>query len=251
MKKIEILDTMLRDGMQGEGISYSVEDKVKIALALDRLGIGCIEAGNPGSNPKDKELFRRLQETPLEHSQACAFGSTRRKDISAEEDVNLQSILEVDTSCVTIFGKAYDLHVTEILETTLIENLRMIEETVAFLSKKGKRVIFDAEHFFDGYMENPGYAMEALRAAQNGGADVLCLCDTRGGTYVWDLFRITKQVKAEFPDVKIGIHCHNDCGLAVAGTMAAVEAGAEHIQGTLLGIGERCGNCLLYTSRCV
>lgn len=246
-KKIYLLDSTLRDGMQAEGIAFSVEDKLKIAHALDELGVTYIEAGNPGSNPKDYEFFKRIKEEPLKTSKLCAFGSTRRKDGKASEDANLNALLSADTPACTVFGKSWLLHVEKVINTTPEENLAMIKDTVAFLTGHGKTVIFDAEHFFDGYADDENYALKTLGAARDGGAKVLCLCDTRGGFMPWDIKRVTEKVIEEFPDVEIGIHCHNDTGMAVAQSIAAVTAGAVHVQGTLTGFGERCGNANLST----
>ena len=244
MKHIEIFDSTLRDGAQGESISFSVEDKLSITSALDELGIPYIEAGNPGSNPKDMEFFQRV--SALHQAKLCAFGSTRRPNIEIQEDKNVRSLEAAATPCISIFGKSWDLHVKDVLHTSLEENLQMIQETIAYFKKRGREVIFDSEHFFDGYLENSEYALATLRAACKGGADVLTLCDTRGGTRLDQLHDIVKAVCSSF-DCRIGIHCHNDMGLAVAGSLTAVEAGATHVQGTLLGIGERCGNAHLST----
>jgi 2-isopropylmalate synthase len=246
MSRVEIFDSTLRDGAQAEGISFSVEDKLKIVKALDELGVAYIEAGNPGSNPKDLEFFKKVKSLKLENAKLTAFGSTRRRDIKVEEDANVQSLLEADTKAIAIFGKSWDFHVTEIIKTTLDENLMMIEETVAFLKSKGKEVIFDAEHFFDGYKANKEYAMASLEAAVRGGADCLALCDTNGGCMPLEVYDITKNVCSTF-SVKVGIHCHNDTGMAVANSMMSVEAGAVHVQGTYIGFGERCGNANLST----
>lgn len=246
-RTIEIFDSTLRDGMQGAGIAFSVDDKLKIARALDKMGIALIEAGNPGSNPKDMEFFRRIQQEPLTCAALCAFGSTRRKGIKPEEDSNLISLLAAGTPVVSFFGKSWDLHVEHILSTTLEENLRMIEETAAFLKRAGRRVIFDAEHFFDGWKANPAYAARTLQAAADGGADLVCLCDTNGATYFADIGKITSQAAAACAGVPVGIHTHNDTGMAVAQAMAAVDAGAQQVQGTFIGFGERCGNCNLST----
>lgn len=245
-QQIEIFDSTLRDGAQGEGITFSVEDKLNIVKALDALGIAYIEAGNPGSNPKDLEFFERVKEIELKSARLCAFGSTRRRDIKVEDDANVQSLLSADTPIVTIFGKSWDLHVTHILKTSLQENLKMISETVRFFKQQGKEVLFDAEHFFDGYKANPNYALASLQAATDGGADCLCLCDTNGGADPNFIGETTKLVAEQF-SVKIGIHCHNDTGLAVANSMFAVFNGATHVQGTYLGFGERCGNANLST----
>ncbi len=246
MNKVYIYDSTLRDGAQAEGISFSVEDKLKLVEKLDELGINYIEAGNPGSNPKDLEFFRRVKEMELKHIKLAAFGSTRRVGIKVEDDNNVQSLLKADTPAVAIFGKSWDLHVKDILKTTLDENLKMIEETIHFLKEKGKEVVFDAEHFFDGYKENSDYAMKALQAAVDGGADCLALCETNGGCFPLEVYEITKKVCETF-DVPVGIHCHNDTGMAVANSIVAVEAGAVHVQGTFNGFGERCGNANLCT----
>lgn len=245
-QKIDILDSTLRDGAQAEGISFSVADKLKIIKALDELGIAYIEAGNPGSNPKDIEFFEKLRTTKLNSAKLTAFGSTRRRDISVESDSNIQSLLSAGTPTVTIFGKAWDFHVTEIIKTSLEENLKMVSETVAYLKNKGKEVIFDAEHFFDGYKANEQYSLQVLNAAIDGGADCIVLCDTNGGGFPTEIYEVVKKIKETFK-VKIGIHAHNDCGMAVANSIMAVEAGAEHVQGTYIGFGERCGNANLST----
>ena len=245
-KKIWLLDSTLRDGAQGEDISFSVQDKLNIVQILDRLGIDYIEAGNPGSNPKDLEFFERVQALHLNHAKLVAFGSTRRKNEAVEDDRNLRSLLEAQTPAVSIFGKSWDFHVTEIIHTTLEENLRMIEETVAFLKRNGREVIFDAEHFFDGYKRHPEYAMQTLFAAERGGADSICLCETNGGAFPDEVYRIVSEVVKQV-SVPIGIHTHDDGGMAVASSVMAVEAGAVFVQGTLIGFGERCGNANLST----
>ncbi|MGI5173818.1 citramalate synthase [Treponema sp. HNW] len=247
---VEILDSTLRDGAQGEGISFSVQDKLHIVSALDELGVAYIEAGNPGSNPKDLEFFAQVKKIKLNNSQVCAFGATRRKDISCAEDMNLQSLLSAGTETVVIFGKTWDFQVTDILKASLEENLSMIEETCAYLREAGRTVIYDAEHFFDGYTANPSYAIKTLHAAVKGGASVLVLCDTKGASMLAGLEQGVKSVYEEFKNtktaegvpVKIGIHTHNDCGLAAANSLLAVASGACHVQGTLLGFGERTGN---------
>ncbi|HHT93414.1 MAG TPA: citramalate synthase [Clostridiaceae bacterium] len=239
---VEILDSTLRDGAQGEGISFSVSDKLNIVKALDAYGVDYIEAGNPGSNPKDLEFFDKVSKLNLKNSKLCAFGATRRKGIRPEEDVNIQSLLKANTPVVVIFGKSWDLHVEEILKATLEENLEIVKDTVEYLKSKGKEVFFDAEHFFDGYRANPDYALAVLKAALDGGADLLCLCDTNGGCMPDYVYGVTKKVKETFKNARIGIHCHNDAGCATANTMLAVKAGATHVQGTFIGFGERCGN---------
>ena len=243
-KKIHILDSTLRDGTQAEGISFSVEDKLKITKKLDALGISYIEAGNPGSNPKDLEFFSRAANLKLEHAKLCAFGSTHRVGISVEEDSNVHSLIEANTPVVSIFGKAWDLHVSDILKTTKENNLKIIEDTVSFFKAKGKEVIFDAEHFFDGYKSDSKYALECALAAERAGADCIVLCDTNGAAFPEEIFDITKEV-ATLLKTSVGIHCHNDIGVAIANSLSAVRAGAVHVQGTMNGIGERCGNANL------
>lgn len=245
-QRIDIFDSTLRDGAQAEGISFSVEDKLKIVKALDELGISYIEAGNPGSNPKDIEFFEKMRTITLKTAKLTAFGSTRRRDTTVENDKNIQSLVTAYTPAVAIFGKTWDFHVTEIIKTTLEENLKMVTETLAYFKKMGKEVIFDAEHFFDGYNANPQYAFKVLEAAVEGGADCLVLCDTNGGCFPTDVYDVVKKAKETF-NVKVGIHTHNDCGMAVANSIMAVEAGAEHVQGTYIGFGERCGNANLST----
>lgn len=243
--QIDVYDSTLRDGAQAQGISYSVEDKIKIVERLDTLGVAYIEAGNPGSNPKDLEFFRRVAELRLQHSKLIAFGSTRKIGVRVEDDNNLRSLLSANTDAVAIFGKSWDYQVTAILRTTLEENLAMIGDTIRYLKAQGKEVVFDAEHFFDGYKANPQYALQAIEAAAKAGADCLCLCDTNGGTFPDVIRDVTALVVARFPEVAIGIHCHNDCEMAVANSVAAVQAGATQVQGTINGIGERCGNANL------
>lgn len=242
--KVFIYDTTLRDGAQAEGISFTVNDKVRIARRLDALGVDYIEAGNPGSNPKDLEFFKKIKERPLRHAKLAAFGSTRRPGIKAEEDNNVQALLTADTPVVAIFGKSWDFHVTDIIRTSLEENLNMIYDTVSFFKSKGKEVVFDAEHFFDGYKGNSEYAMKSLKAAAEAGADWLVLCDTNGGCFPFEITEITDNVLREFT-VPIGIHCHNDGGMAEANSIMAVEQGVLQVQGTFNGFGERCGNANL------
>jgi 2-isopropylmalate synthase len=245
-QKIEIFDSTLRDGAQGSGISFSLDDKIKITLELDQLGVDYIEAGNPGSNQKDRAYFERINTMELKHARLVAFGSTRRKHGQAKDDANVQSLLSAGTPVISIFGKSWDYHVTHVLNTTLEENLEMISDTIAFLVAQGKEVVFDAEHFFDGYKNNPTYAIRSLEAAYRAGATSLVLCDTNGGAFPMEVATITASVKERF-NVTIGIHCHNDGGMAVANSILSVEAGATHVQGTFLGIGERCGNANLST----
>ena len=247
-KKISILDSTLRDGAQGEGISYSVQDKINIVRALDELGVAYIEAGNPGSNPKDMEFFEEAKKLTLKNARLVAFGSTRRKNSSCAEDANLQSLLAAETEHVVIFGKSWDFQVTDVLHATLEENLDMIRDTVSYLTKHGRHVIYDAEHFFSGYAANADYAMQTLDAAVHGGAVTLCLCETKGGCMLDDCRKITAAVVERFgAAVTIGIHTHNDSGLAVANSLVAVGAGATHVQGVFLGFGERTGNANLST----
>ncbi|MFH1513294.1 MAG: citramalate synthase [Bacillota bacterium] len=247
MKRIEIFDSMLRDGAQGEGVAFSVIDKLNIVKTLDAFGVDYIEAGNPGSNPKDIEFFQQVHDLKLRHAKLCAFGSTCRKGRKPEEDDNVQSLMDAGVGVIVIFGKSWDLHVFKVLNTTLKENLRLVRETVAFFKSKGKEVIFDAEHFFDGYKHNAEFAMQVLAAAHEAGADSLCLCDTNGGATPTEIGEITKTVCEAFPGQRVGIHCHNDIGCAVASSMSAVSAGATQVQGTFIGIGERCGNADLST----
>jgi 2-isopropylmalate synthase len=244
--KVALFDSSLRDGAQAEGISFSVEDKLKILELLDEHGVDYVEAGNPGSNPKDLEFFARASHIVLKHARLAAFGSTRRRDIKVENDDNVQSLLLADTPVIVIFGKSWDFHVTEIIRTSLEENLAMIRDTVAFFKARGKELVYDAEHFFDGYKNNPDYAVKSLQAAAEGGADALILCDTNGGTFPSEVAEIVRKMVATF-NVPIGIHAHNDCGMAVANSVMAVENGARHVQGTYIGFGERCGNANLST----
>lgn len=245
---ITILDSTLRDGAQGEGISFSVQDKINIVKALDELGVSYIEAGNPGSNPKDMEFFQEVKKLSLANAKLCAFGATRRKEISPDADANLQSLLSAGTNTVVIFGKSWLFQVTEILRTTPEENLAMIRDTCAFLIKNGREVIYDAEHFFTGYADDSEYALKTLQAAVDGGAKILCLCETQGGALIDECRDAVAVVNERFGKLAtIGIHTHNDSGLAVANSLVAVSAGARHVQGTLLGIGERTGNANLST----
>lgn len=244
MPIVQLYDTTLRDGAQQEGISFSVEDKLKIAQKLDELGIDFIEGGWPGSNPKDTEFFSRARDLTLAHSSLVAFGSTRRPNGSVEKDINLQALLEAGTSVVTLVGKAWDKQVTHVLETTLAENLGMISDSINYLKSKGLRVFFDAEHFFDGYSANPEYALQVVEGAARAGAECIILCDTNGGTLPQQIVAAIKAVQG-VASVPLGIHAHNDADLAVANSLAAVEAGAVQIQGTINGYGERCGNANL------
>jgi 2-isopropylmalate synthase len=242
--KIFTFDTTLRDGTQGESVSFSVDDKLVIAQKLDELGIDYIEGGWPGSNPKDKEFFERARELKLSHARLAAFGSTRFAKNSVAEDRNVKALVEAGTPVTTIFGKSWDLHVERALGISLDENLKLIAETVEYLAQHGKEVVYDAEHFFDGYHANAHYALRTLEAAHKAGAQVLCLCDTNGGTLTGRLVEIVSEVRKRFDGV-IGIHTHNDSDEAVANSVAAVEAGATHVQGCMNGYGERCGNANL------
>ena len=248
---IEVLDTTLRDGAQGEGISFSVGDKLAIVRALDELGITWIEAGNPGSNPKDMEFFRLAGKMNLEHAKICAFGSTRKKGIKASEDPGLKSLLDAESQGIVVFGKSWDLHVKEVLRASPQENLDMIFETVSFLKSKGRFVIFDGEHFFDGWKSDAKYAFSTLKAAMDAGADRIVLCDTNGGTFPDSIVDAVWEAANFFNDPGdilknyMGIHAHNDSDMASANTLAAVKTGCRHVQGTLVGFGERCGNASL------
>lgn len=246
-KKLEIFDSTLRDGMQGEGITFSLNDKLKIVRALDAIGVDIIEAGNPASNPKDLEFFESLQGIELSHAKLCAFGSTCRKDASPSEDEGIAGLLSANSDVLCIFGKASLLQATRVLGVSREENIRLIRDSVDYLKQSGKRVIFDAEHFFDGYILDDEYSLACLEAAFSAGADTLCLCDTRGATFPEKISEITRTVAKHFPKAKLGIHCHNDRGLAVANSMAAVYEGVHQVQGTFIGIGERCGNANLST----
>lgn len=241
---VEVYDTTLRDGSQREGISYTLEDKLRIADRLDAFGVSYIEGGWPGSNPKDMEFFERGRQRAWKHAKLSAFGMTRRAGTRAEDDKNLQALLLAETPACTVVGKTSVLHVTEVVRTTLEENLKMIEESVAFLRSQGREVIYDAEHFFDGYQLNAAYALETLRAAKRGGARVLVLCETNGGGLPWDVQAVVAKVSAELSH-PLGIHAHDDTGCGVANSLAAVLGGARHVQGTINGFGERCGNANL------
>ena len=245
MTQIFLYDTTLRDGAQCEGISFSCNDKLKIAQRLDEFGIHYIEGGWPGSNPKDAEFFARQPELHLKQAKIAAFGSTRYKNTTCEQDRNIQMLLASKTPVVTLVGKSWDLHVTHVLETTLAENLNMIAESIRYFKERGKEVFHDAEHFYDGYKANAEYAMRTLRAAVENGADCLVLCDTNGGSMPKDIETITQAVLTAFPDKLVGVHIHNDSELAVANSLIAVNVGARHVQGTINGYGERVGNANL------
>ncbi len=241
MTHVEVYDTTLRDGAQGEGVNFSLQDKLLIARRLDEFGFDFVEGGYPLSNPKDAEFFQRMAAEPLKKSRLCAFGMTRRRGVKPADDPGMKALLESQAPVVTIVGKTHDFHVTEVLRVTLEENLEMIRDTIAFLREAGREVIYDAEHFFDGWKANPEYARKTVRAAVEGGARLVVLCDTNGGSMPDEVVALTKEAAAAV-DVPLGIHTHNDCDLAVANSLAAVDAGAVHVQGTINGLGERCGN---------
>jgi len=241
---IHLFDTTLRDGTQSEGLSLSVEDKLKISRLLDGFGVHFIEGGWPGSNPKDVEFFRRARTLGLKHAKLTAFGSTRRAAIRAEDDANLKALIEAQTPVVCIFGKSWTLHVTKVMGISLEENLAMIADSVAFLKRNGKEVVYDCEHFFDGYRADSDYALKCVRAAAEAGADWITLCDTNGGSLPSYITQVVGVVKATVP-TRLGIHTHNDGDMAVANALAAVEAGCVQVQGTINGWGERCGNANL------
>lgn len=246
MNKIDIFDSTLRDGAQGEGVSFSVEDKFHIMNTLDALGVAYIEAGNPFSNPKDAAFFQRAAKEPPKNAKLVAFGSTRRRGIRAEDDQNCAALLSAGTEFVSVFGKSSDWQAREVLGVDLAENLEMIRDTVSYFTSHGKHLFYDAEHFFDGYKSNPQYSIETLRAAAQAGAFRLVLCDTNGGCFPHEIETITAEMEKLFPG-KISIHSHNDTGCAVANSVAAVRAGAVEVQGTYVGFGERCGNTNLST----
>ncbi|QDT67837.1 2-isopropylmalate synthase [Planctomycetes bacterium MalM25] len=241
MNKIELYDTTLRDGAQGEGVNFSLEDKLLIARRLDEMGFDFIEGGFPGSNPKDAEFFQRLAKEPLKSAKACAFGMTRRKGVKAADDPGLISLVESQAPVITVVGKTSDFHVAEVLRVSEQENLDMIAETVAHFVSLGREVIYDCEHFFDGWKSNPEYAAKTIQAAAQAGAMRIVMCDTNGGSLPEEIADLTRQAAAAV-DVPLGIHTHNDSDLAVANTLASVDAGATHVQGTINGLGERCGN---------
>jgi 2-isopropylmalate synthase len=244
MTRIQIYDTTLRDGSQGEGINFSLQDKLLITRRLDELGADYIEGGYPLSNPKDFEYFQEVRKMTLRHAKVAAFGMTRRKNCKPEDDTCLKALIDARTEVVTIVGKTWDMHVREVVGTTLDENLRMIADSVAYCKAQPhvKEVLYDAEHFFDGIRHNPEYALQTLRAAHDAGAAVLILCDTNGGTLPDEIAERVEAVRKALPDAALGIHCHNDCDVAVANSLAAVAHGATQVQGTINGIGERCGN---------
>ena len=257
MDPILLYDTTLRDGTQGENVTFSADEKLTIAMRLDDIGIHYIEGGWPGSNPRDVAFFNLAKRVTFKHARLAAFGSTRKPGTRPDRDNNLNALLETETPAVTVFGKSWDLHVEKIMNNTLPENLSMINDSVAFLKQHGREVIYDAEHFFDGYKDNRDYAMQSLAAALDGGADFIVLCDTNGGTLPFELESILAEVRQQMNNigsgpsqngsVKLGIHSHNDCGMAVANSITAVQNGAVMVHGTINGYGERCGNADLTT----
>jgi 2-isopropylmalate synthase len=245
MKRVDLYDTTLRDGCQAEDVNFTLDDKLRIVERLDEFGVRYVEGDWPGSNPRDEEFFRAVRGLRLRHARVAAFGSTRRPGVRASQDRNLRLCLQAETPVVTIVGKTWDLHVRDDLRIPLDENLDVIRDSMAFLAQRCDEVVFDAEHFFDGWAANPDYALACLRAAADGGAAVLCLCDTRGGSLPTRVGEAVRVVREHLPDLRLGIHCHNDGELAVANSVAAVEAGCAQVQGTINGVGERCGNANL------
>jgi 2-isopropylmalate synthase len=244
-RQVQLYDTTLRDGMQQEGLSVSVEEKARIALKLDELGVGFIEGGFPASNPKEIEFFRRMRDERLRNAELVAFGMTRRKGVTAEADESLRVLAEAFTPTVAIVGKTWGLHLSKVIRVSRDENLRMIDESVRFLTAQGKRVVYDAEHFFDGWRDDAAYALRCATAAAEAGAAVICLCDTNGASLPPFVADAVREVTAALPEAVVGIHAHNDSDCAVASSLIAVEAGAGHVQGTVNGYGERCGNANL------
>ena len=240
--RVSVYDTTLRDGSQGEGVNFSLHDKLLLTKKLDELGVDFVEGGYPLSNPKDAEYFQAARDLPLAHAKVVAFGMTRRKGVTAANDIGLNALLDARTPAVTIVGKTWDYQVIEIINASLDENLKMVADSVRHCVKAGRRVFYDAEHFFDGHKANPNYALATLRAASEAGAEAVVLCDTNGGTMPERVAEVVARVRTALPGTEVGIHCHNDCELAVANTLAAVHAGATQVQGTVNGIGERCGN---------
>jgi 2-isopropylmalate synthase len=244
MRSIQIYDTTLRDGTQGEGVSLSLQDKLQITQRLDEIGVDYVEGGYPLSNEKDVEFFQRVRELGLKHTKVCAFGMTRRRGMAAKDDPGMRALYESEAPVCTVVGKTWDFHATEVLRVTLEENLEMIADSVRFLAESGREVIYDAEHFFDGWKANPEYAAKTIQAAASAGAQLVVLCDTNGGSLPEEIAALVKEAQAALKPhgVSVGIHCHNDCDLAVANSLAAVDAGAVQVQGTINGFGERCGN---------
>ena len=241
MKQVEVYDTTLRDGAQGRGVSFSLQDKISLTLKLDEFGVHFIEGGWPSSNPKDLEYFRVISGYRLSNAKVVAFTSTRRKDIKVEEDPNLNEVLRSGVEVATVVGSSSQFHVEKVLRTSLENNLEMIYDTIKYLESHGLKVVFDAEHFYDGFKANPFYALKAVKAAEEAGAFRIVLCDTNGGSLPHEVQEVTRKVKGEVK-AALGVHCHNDAGMAVANTLAAVMAGAIQVQGTINGFGERCGN---------
>ena len=247
MSRIQLYDTTLRDGSQGEGVNFSLQDKLTITQRLDELGFDYIEGGYPLSNPKDEEYFQRVADLKLRHAKVCAFGMTRRKGVAAAEDIGMQALIRSRAPVCTIVGKTWDLHVTEVLRVSLEENLAMIRDSIAFVKSQGREAIYDAEHCFDGWKANPDYALQTLKAAADAGADMIVMCDTNGGTLPEQIAEFVSALRQQV-SVPVGIHCHNDCDLAVANSLAAIRSGAIQVQGTVNGIGERCGNADLIST---
>lgn len=241
MTRVQIYDTTLRDGSQGEGVNFSLQDKLLITQKLDELGFDFIEGGYPLSNPKDAEYFQRVRELNLRHAKVCAFGMTRRRGVTADQDVGMKALIGSHAPVCTVVGKTWDLHVTEVLRVDLDENLAMISDSVGYLVSEGRRVIYDAEHFFDGFAANPDYALKTIQAAANAGAEIVILCDTNGGSLP-DHIGLSVEAARAALSCPVGIHCHNDSDLATANSLSAVDYGAVQVQGTINGIGERCGN---------
>jgi 2-isopropylmalate synthase len=241
MRHIELYDTTLRDGTQGEGVSFSLRDKLQIAEKLDELGFDYIEGGYPLSNPKDHEFFQRAADREWRHARIVAFGMTRRRNTAAEDDAGMRALLGSKARVLTIVGKSWDLHTQEVLRVEEAENLAMIRDSIAFLKAEGRTVIYDAEHFFDGLRRNPDFALRSIQAAAEAGADVIVLCDTNGGSLPERIAEGVRRAR-EAVDQPLGIHCHNDCDVGVANSLAAVAEGVSQVQGTVNGLGERCGN---------
>ncbi len=241
MRRIQMYDTTLRDGSQGEGVNFSLQDKLLITERLDSLGFDYVEGGFPASNEKDAQYFARVADLDLKHVKVCAFGMTRRRGVRPEDDPGIRALVAANTEVITLVGKTSAFHVTEVLRVSLEENLAMIADSVRYLREAGREVIYDAEHFFDGWKLDPDYALKTVRAAAEAGASIVVMCDTNGGTMPEEIARITRDAIAGL-SVPVGIHCHNDCELAVANSLASVDAGALQVQGTINGLGERCGN---------
>ena len=243
---VETYDTTLRDGSQQVGLQFTVADKLRVTRLLDDLGVDVVEGGWPGSNPKDAEYFARARDLPWRHATLSAFGATRRPGRGVDDDPNLAALLDSGAPVVALVGKAWTLHVTEALRTSLDENLAMVADSVAHMVAAGRRATFDAEHFFDGYAADPAYALAVAKAAAAAGADTVVLCDTNGGSLPTTVARVVREVVAAMPEVRVGVHFHDDAACAVANSLVAVEAGAAHVQGAANGYGERCGNADLF-----